>query len=301
MSRGFLTGVVPLLALLLPWVAAGQTTRGRPPGPERLDVKIETVAMTSALTLRLTNNTATGCAATCASTPPADAAPDPGPRRPAAPSRASSAPAKWFSVIVDVECGRRAVTGPSGAAAARRRSSATSRSIASSVISSLPSSRRRDTAGAARGQRLGSAQPASMRRSTNSRFSSMVSSRASSRRVASSASTMDCSTGQRSPGARRTAPRRHARGLAISSSSRVVRLSCSLVSSSSPSLRPCSAGTAWRTGRWGEQVGARARVHHSAAAARRQRRAVVSASLRPNTRAAASLTKQGSSLAMISR
>ncbi len=107
MSRGFLTGVVPLLALLLPCVAAGQTyTVDVRPVLNDLDVKIETVAMTSALTLRLTNNTATRVRCDLRF----DASPQT-PRRTRVlvdPGRTEQsifrAQRKWFSVIVDVEC-----------------------------------------------------------------------------------------------------------------------------------------------------------------------------------------------------
>jgi len=87
-------------------VAAGQTyTVDVRPVLNDLDVKIETVAMTSALTLRLTNNTATRVRCDCASTPPADAAPDPVLVDPGRTEQSIfRAQRKWFSVIVDVEC-----------------------------------------------------------------------------------------------------------------------------------------------------------------------------------------------------
>ena len=107
MSRGFLRGFVPALVLLLPLAAAGQTyTVDVRPVLNDLDVKIETVAMTSALTLRLTNNTATRVRCDLRW----DASPQT-PRRNRVnvdPGRTEQstfrAQRKWFSVIVDVEC-----------------------------------------------------------------------------------------------------------------------------------------------------------------------------------------------------
>jgi hypothetical protein len=107
MSRGFLKGAMPMLALLLPCVAAGQTyTVEVRPILNDLDVKIETVAMTGALTLRLTNNTAGRVRCDLRY----DAAPQT-PRRTTTfvdPGRTAQstfrARRKWFSVVVDVDC-----------------------------------------------------------------------------------------------------------------------------------------------------------------------------------------------------
>lgn len=107
MTRGFMAGAVPLLFLLLPAVAAGQTyTVDLRPVLNDLDVKIETVAMTGVLTLRLTNNTADRVRCDLRW----DASPQT-PRRTRVnvdPGRTEQstfrAQRKWFSVIVDVEC-----------------------------------------------------------------------------------------------------------------------------------------------------------------------------------------------------
>jgi hypothetical protein len=107
MSRGFLKGVVPVLVLLLPLVAAGQTyTVDVRPVLNDLDVKIETVAMTGALTLRLTNNTDTRvrCDLRYEASPQtprrARVLVDPGRTE----QNTFRARRKWFRVIVDVEC-----------------------------------------------------------------------------------------------------------------------------------------------------------------------------------------------------
>jgi hypothetical protein len=107
MSRGFLKDAVAMLALLLPCVAVGQTyTVEVRPVLNDLDVKIETVPMSSALTLRLTNNTAGRVRCDLRY----NAAPQT-PRRATAfvePGRTTQntfrAQRKWFSVVVDVEC-----------------------------------------------------------------------------------------------------------------------------------------------------------------------------------------------------
>src|ERR1017187_5534476 len=107
-------------------------------------------------------------------------------------------------------------------------------SIVRSVSSALPSSRSPDQSRrSSRESGSGSvrSQP-SIRRSTNSRFSSIISSRASSRRPASSESMSVWSTLHRLPG--RSAHRAANAPLLvsrISSSSRVVKLSCSFGSS----------------------------------------------------------------------
>ncbi len=88
----------------------------------------------------------------------------------------------------------------------------------------------------------------------------------------------------------------------MSSSSRVVWLSCSFVSSqlSESSARYRRYSMANR--HVGATSSSRVRAStQSAAAARWQRRAAVSASFRPKTRPAASFTNEGSSLATISR
>ena len=125
----------------------------------------------------------------------------------------------------------RAPTPPGSRAASRARRAARWRRASRS---SLPSSRRRDhSRRSSRESASGRARShPSIRRSTNSRFSSIVSSRARRRRVASSASTSAWRIVQRSPG--RSAQRAANAPLdvsRISSSSRVVRLSCSFVSS----------------------------------------------------------------------
>lgn len=107
MPHGFLKGAVPMLALLLPCVAAGQTyTVELRPVLNDLDVKIETVATTGVLTLRLSNNTAGRVRCDLRY----DAAPQT-PRRTTVfvgPGRtgqsAFRARRKWFNVVVDVDC-----------------------------------------------------------------------------------------------------------------------------------------------------------------------------------------------------
>jgi hypothetical protein len=107
MSPGFLKGAVPMLALLLPCVAVGQTyTVEVRPVLNDLDVKIETIPMTGVLTLRLTNNTAVRVRCDLRY----DAAPQPlrrtttfvGPGR--TEQSTFRAQRKWFNVVVDVEC-----------------------------------------------------------------------------------------------------------------------------------------------------------------------------------------------------
>jgi len=107
MSPGFLRRAGPLLALLLPVVAAGQTYQVEVrPVLNDLDVKVETVEMTGMLVVKLTNNTAGKIRCDLRY----DASPQ-------APYRTSTyvgpgkteqstfrAKRNWFNVVVDVDC-----------------------------------------------------------------------------------------------------------------------------------------------------------------------------------------------------
>lgn len=107
MSAGFLGRAVTLLALLVPWVAAGQTYEVEVrPVLNDLDVKIETVEMSGMLVVKLTNNTAGKVRCDLRY----DASPQPLYRTSTyvAPGKTEQstfrAKRKWFNVIVDVDC-----------------------------------------------------------------------------------------------------------------------------------------------------------------------------------------------------